>query len=107
MTIEIPEEEALLLRVWELEREFKKFKAKLEKSKEAKALTRRFKRGFNRSEAADYIGVGTTKFEDLVNQRRMPQPRLMDKRMVWDVCELDEYFEKLPQRGDERVWHLD
>ena len=65
------------------------------------------KRGFNQSEAADYIGVGTTKFDDLVNQRRMPQPREIDKRTVWDVCELDEYFEKLPQRGDERVWHLD
>ena len=57
------------------------------------------KRGFNRSEAANYIGIGTTKFDDLVNQRRMPQPREIDKRAVWDAYELDVYLDQLPQRG--------
>ena len=91
-----------LVEVSNLKSEFEKLKTNA-----ANPGKSHLKRGFNRSEAADYIGVGTIKFDDLVDQRRMPQPREIDKRTVWDVCELDEYFEKLPQRGDERFWHLD
>ena len=78
-----------------LKSEFKKLKTNA-----ANPKTTHLKRGFNRSEAAGYIGVGTTKFDVLVKQRRMPQPRVIDKRKVWDVCELDEYFDQLPQRGE-------
>ena len=67
------------------------------------------KRGLNRTEAAEYIGIGTTKFDALVEDRRMPSPKLIDKRNVWDVRELDDYFDRLPVRdGNERVWrHLE
>ena len=66
------------------------------------------KRGLNRTEAAEYIGIGTTKFVALVEERRMPSPKLIDKRNVWDVRELDDYFDRLPVRdGNERVWHLE
>ena len=66
------------------------------------------KRGLNRIEAAEYIGIGTTKFVALVEERRMPSPKLIDKRNVWDVRELDDYFDRLPVRdGNERVWHLE
>ena len=73
----------------------------------AKPLPNTPKRGFSRTEAANYIGVGTTKFDELVERRQMPSPRLVDTRTVWDVRELDEYFDRLPVRDDERVWHLD
>ena len=64
------------------------------------------KRGLNRIEAAEYIGIGTTKFDELVSTRRMPQPRLADSRTIWDLKELDIYFEKLPQKGEKPtgVW---
>ena len=67
------------------------------------------KRGLNRTEAAEYIGIGTTKFDALVEDRRMPSPKLIDKRNVWDIRELDDYFDRLPVRvGNERVWrHLE
>jgi len=56
-------------------------------------------RGRNREQAAAHIGVGATKFDEMVKDRRMPQPREIDGRVVWDVYELDEYFERLPRRG--------
>ena len=34
-----------------------------------------FRRGLNRAEAADYIGIGTTKFDALVQDGRMPKPK--------------------------------
>ena len=84
-----------LVEVSNLKSEFEKLKTNAANPKKTN-----LKRGFNLSEAAEYIGVGTTKFDDLVNQRRMPQPREIDTRTVWDVCELDEYFDQLPQRGE-------
>ena len=61
----------------------------------AKLLGNNPKRNFNRSEAAHHIGVSTTKFNELVRQGRMPTPRLIDSRTVWDICELDKYVGKL------------
>ena len=65
------------------------------------------KRGLNRIEAAEYIGIGTTKFDALVEDGRMPSPKLIDKRKVWDVRELDDYFDRLPVREEPKVnpWH--
>ena len=83
-----------LVEVSNLKSEFEKLKINAANRKKT-----RLKRGFNRSEAAEYIGVGTTKLDDLVNQRRMPQPREIYTPTVWDVCNLDEYFDQLPQRG--------
>lgn len=53
------------------------------------------KRGFNRMEAAAYIGISPTKFDQLVADGRMPRPKQIDGRKVWDVCELDPAFEEL------------
>ena len=56
-------------------------------------------RGRCREAAADYIGVGLTKFDEMVADGRMPQPRQVDSRVIWDIYELDEAFERLPKRG--------
>jgi predicted DNA-binding transcriptional regulator AlpA len=56
-------------------------------------------RGLNREEAARYVGVGTTKFDELVVDRRMPKPRQIDGRTVWDRVELDIAFNELPHQG--------
>jgi hypothetical protein len=43
-----------------------------------------------------YIGVGTTKFDEMLADGRMPPPRRIDGRKVWDVRALDLAFDALP-----------
>lgn len=62
------------------------------------------RRGLSQSEAAVYIGVGLTKFLELVLQGRMPKPKLIGERKVWDVQQLDSAFEALPQEGEGGSW---
>lgn len=59
------------------------------------------KRGLNRIEAADYLGVGTTKFDEMISDGRMPHPKRIDGRKIWDVRALDKAFELLPSAGKE------
>lgn len=58
-------------------------------------------RGLKRHEAAAYIGVGVSKFDEMVRDGRMPQPRRIDARRVWDRRELDQFFDALPNDGEE------
>jgi len=53
-------------------------------------------RGFRRKLAAKYVGVGLTKFDEMVSDGRMPMPRQVDGCRVWDRFELDQAFEELP-----------
>jgi predicted DNA-binding transcriptional regulator AlpA len=53
------------------------------------------KRGFNRIEAAAYIGISPTKFDQLVADGRMPKAKRIDGRKVWDLLELNPAFEEL------------
>ncbi len=55
-------------------------------------------RGMSRDEAARYIGVSATKFDDLVADGRMPQPKRIDGRVVWDRLRLDAAFSDLDER---------
>lgn len=57
-------------------------------------------RGMARAEAARYIGVGTTKFDELVADGRMPKPKRIDGRKVWDRVALDLAFTDLPSEGN-------
>jgi len=54
-------------------------------------------RGLSRDEAARYIGVGTTKFDQMVADRRMPRPKRIDGRLVWDRLQIDAAFSDLPE----------
>jgi hypothetical protein len=56
-------------------------------------------RGLSREEAARYVGVGTTKFDEMVVDGRMPKPKLIDSRVVWDRMALDAAFSELPNQG--------
>jgi hypothetical protein len=58
------------------------------------------RRGLSRTEAALYLGVSPSKFDELVADGRVSRPRLIDKRKVWDVFELDMAFEELPRDDD-------
>jgi predicted DNA-binding transcriptional regulator AlpA len=59
-------------------------------------------RGLDRRAAAAYIGVSASKFDELVRDRRMPQPVRIDGRVIWDRRALDAAFDALtPQRDDD------
>ncbi|MFA1622831.1 helix-turn-helix transcriptional regulator [Rhizobium mongolense] len=53
-------------------------------------------RGLSREEAARYIGVSSSKFSELVADGRMPKPRRIDGRTIWDRFALDAAFNDLP-----------
>jgi excisionase family DNA binding protein len=55
------------------------------------------RRGLSRAEAAMYLGISPSKFDELVKDGRMPRPRVIDCRKVWDVYELDMAFDELPR----------
>lgn len=57
------------------------------------------RRGLSRTEAAIYIWISPTKFDELVADGRMPKPRKIGARRVWDIRALDDAFDALP--GDE------
>ena len=57
-------------------------------------------RGLNREEAAEYIGVGVSKFDEMVRDGRMPTPKEIDSRRVWDRHRLDAAFEALPDTAE-------
>jgi predicted DNA-binding transcriptional regulator AlpA len=56
-------------------------------------------RGLSRVQAAEYIGVGVSKFDALVRDGRMPKPKRVDGRTIWDRLELDEAFSALEQES--------
>jgi len=53
-------------------------------------------RGLSREEAARYIGVGPTLFDEMVADGRMPRPRRINARTIWDRHSLDIAFSALP-----------
>ena len=59
------------------------------------------RRGLRRVEAAIYVGVSPTKFDEMVEDGRLPKPKRFDKVAVWDLRQLDNAFESLPGDGDD------
>jgi hypothetical protein len=60
------------------------------------------RRGLSRLEAAVYLGIGTTKFDDGVAAGLIPKPKtggFLGARKVWDLRALDRAFDELP--GDD------
>jgi len=52
-------------------------------------------RGLSRLQSAEYIGVGPSKFDEMVRDGRMPKPKRIDTRTVWDRAQLDAAFAAL------------
>lgn len=65
-------------------------------------------RGLNRAQAAAYIGVSPSLFDEMVGDGRMPVPKRMNSRTVWDRLALDKAFDRLPggspDEGAEGEW---
>ena len=61
-------------------------------------------RGLSRVQAATYVGTGTTKFDEMVKDGRMPAPKQVDGRNIWDRLGLDESFTALPSDDNANPW---
>ena len=60
-------------------------------------------RGLSRVQAAAYVGISPTLFDEMVADGRMPKPVRINARTVWDRVKLDEAFATLSDedRGDD------
>lgn len=61
-------------------------------------------RGLSRVQSAAYVGVGPTKFDEMVSDGRMPRPKRIDARKIWDRLGLDEAFAALPDGSEASGW---
>jgi predicted DNA-binding transcriptional regulator AlpA len=52
-------------------------------------------RGLSREEAAAYVGISPSLFDTLVKERRMPGPKRINSRVVWDRLKLDIAFDAI------------
>jgi hypothetical protein len=58
-------------------------------------------RGLSRVESAAYVGVSPCLFDEMVRDGRMPHPKLINSRTVWDRHQLDLAFQALPEKDGE------
>jgi hypothetical protein len=58
-------------------------------------------RGLSRVEASAYVGVSPSLFDQMVGDGRMPAPKTVNARVIWDRLKLDEAFTALPDRDGE------
>lgn len=61
-------------------------------------------RGLSRVQAAAYVGVSPSLFDMMVKDGRMPGPKVINSRTVWDRFALDRAFEALPDRDSSNPW---
>lgn len=53
--------------------------------------------GLGRAEAAAYLGISPGTFDKLVQDGRMPPPKLIESRKVWDRDAITIAFRELPE----------
>ena len=63
-------------------------------------------RGLSRAIAAAYIGVSATLFDQMVSDGRMPLPKRVNSRKIWDRHEIDRHFDALEPGGDGGQWDV-
>jgi hypothetical protein len=57
------------------------------------------RRGLSRVEAAAYIGVSPSKFDQLRRSGRLAAPKVLDGRLIFTVERLDEFLDALPDEN--------
>ncbi len=67
------------------------------------------RRLLSREEAADYLGIGTSLFDDLVDDQRLPKPMpkaFTSRRVLWDRWAIDQRITdlQLSEAADEDDW---
>lgn len=59
------------------------------------------RRGLRRVEAAIYVGVSPTKFDEFVQRGTFPKPMRLDRITLWDLRRLDHALDALSASEDE------
>lgn len=63
------------------------------------------RRGLRRPEAAHYVGVGESKFDQMVADGRMPKPFRIDGCVLWDIRRLDLAIDEIAANpAEEDTW---
>jgi predicted DNA-binding transcriptional regulator AlpA len=62
------------------------------------------RRALSHVEAARYVGIGTTKFDEMIKDGRMPRPVPIDGRVLWDIRDLDAAWENLKAGASANAW---
>jgi hypothetical protein len=57
------------------------------------------RRGLSRVEAAIYLGISPSKFDELRKMRRIGPAKILDGRKLYAVEILDEFFDALPDES--------
>jgi hypothetical protein len=57
-------------------------------------------RAMKADRAAGYLDMSRSKFLELVDQGRLPQPKIIDGMRMWDRLALDAAFNEFPDRSD-------
>jgi hypothetical protein len=65
-------------------------------------------RGLSREDAARWIGVSPSKFDEMRKDGRIGPAKLVDGRKVWDIRTLDDAFDALPEEhsDDAGDWNV-
>lgn len=61
-------------------------------------------RGLRREEAAAYLGISPSLFDEMVRDGRMPTPKRINARTVWDIRKLDLAFDAIPGDEEKNPW---
>ncbi len=61
-------------------------------------------RGLSRVEAAAYVGVSPSLFDEMVKDGRMPEPKRVNIRVIWDRLAVDVAFTALPEKDEVNEW---
>jgi hypothetical protein len=62
------------------------------------------RRGLSRVEAALYLGISPSKFDELRKDGRVGPAHIIGGRKVWDTRDLDETFDASPLEDDPGDW---
>jgi hypothetical protein len=57
------------------------------------------RRGLSRVEAATYLGISPSKFDELRKTGRIGPAKILDERKVYAIEMLDEFFNSLPDEN--------
>jgi predicted DNA-binding transcriptional regulator AlpA len=60
-------------------------------------------RGLSREQAAAYVGISPSFFDKLIRDGRMPLPKRVNARVIWDRVKLDAAFEALGDTDEASV----
>ena len=64
------------------------------------------RRGLTRVEAAAYLSISPSKFDELRRANRIPPPKVLDGRLIFTTDRLDEFLDALPDENqtDNNEW---